>query len=114
MKCAIGSPAACAQLGINPIPILNDHWFCAPPPGGAASGAFCHFLIPVKRLNPMPDKMGLVFFDGDEVDNAAYAVASMIQSVQPGALCDSAASQSGNMPFTRSFQSSYIADHITR
>jgi MYXO-CTERM domain-containing protein len=54
-------------------------WSCVPDrpdatkPGGPP-GHHCEFTIPAKRLNVYPDSVELVWFDGKEVNNPAYAV----------------------------------------
>jgi hypothetical protein len=51
---------------------LKD-WTCIPTEPNGDLG-YCAFTIPAKRLNVYPDSVELVWFDGKEVDNPAYAL----------------------------------------
>jgi hypothetical protein len=50
---------------------LKD-WACVPD--NSETGGHCEFTIPAKRLNVYPDAVELVWFDGKEVKNPAYAL----------------------------------------
>jgi hypothetical protein len=67
LKCAVGSPSACAALGRAPD--LAAHWSCR-------EDEKCRFRLPIKRLNPGPEHLELVWFDGVELDNPAFAFAA--------------------------------------
>lgn len=51
---------------------LKD-WSCVPDEA-PKTGHHCAFTVPAKRLNVYPDSVELVWFDGKELDNAAYAI----------------------------------------
>ena len=59
-----------------------SQWVCDPeikidpscPPGTPCLVQTCKFTMPAKRLNVYPDEVELIWFDGKEVDNPAYAV----------------------------------------
>lgn len=73
-RCAIGDSAACAAVSQDASAIRARRWACGEAPKDSKQGV-CQFVIPVKRLNPMPDSLRLVFFDTeDEHDNAALAM----------------------------------------
>jgi hypothetical protein len=50
---------------------LTD-WVCVPD--NSENGGHCEFTVPAKRLNVYPDAVELVWFDGKEVKNPAYAL----------------------------------------
>lgn len=55
-------------------PYWSD-WRCVPAPQpGVGPPNQCQFTIPVKRLNVYPDGVELVWFDGKELNNAAFAL----------------------------------------
>lgn len=73
-RCALGDDAACGRRGVNAESQRQGRWSCGHVKEESDVGS-CDFIIPVKRLNPMPDRLELVFFDSrDEFDNAALAV----------------------------------------
>jgi hypothetical protein len=67
MQCAVGQASACATLGRAPD--LAAHWSCR-------DDHKCRFRLPIKRLNPGPEQLELVWFDGVELDNPAFAFAA--------------------------------------
>lgn len=79
-RCAVGDLNSCDQLSRDGSTILTQRWRCAPAATDPQQPV-CQFVLPVKRMNPMPDAIDMVFFDKEgEVDNAAYAVAGLIGS----------------------------------
>ncbi len=74
---------ALQNLISEPDPSSNTglkHWRCvgAAPPnpvtGHPGSPGVCKLVVRAKRLNVYPDEFELVWFDGKELDNPAYAV----------------------------------------
>lgn len=64
-----------------------SYWRCVPRPPGSTPANQCEFTVPAKRLNVYPDGLELVWFDGKELNNAAYAlyVASFANGAPKGA-----------------------------
>lgn len=63
------------ELDVNQLTSLvkkPEAWSCvAEKDGGKAE---CRFFVPAKRLNVYPDDLELVWFDGVEMDNPAFAI----------------------------------------
>jgi hypothetical protein len=78
-RCAVGSAAACARLGRTAD--LTGRWSCQQPAGS------CAFRLPAKRLNGKPDELELVWYDGPELDNPAFAFAAAAGAKGRGQLC---------------------------
>ncbi len=55
-----------------------SNWSCAPDGTG---GRQCEYKIPAKRLNPLPEGVELVWFDGKEPSNPAYVLWVAIQGI---------------------------------
>lgn len=100
MLCALGESASCSKLGTNRDDILRAHWTCTT--SQISQDRYCDMIIPAARLVAAPDSLGVVFFDRDDFDNAAYA----LEAASPRGLC---AADSG-APASRSFVSSVIVD----
>lgn len=66
-RCAVGHASACTAIGA-PVDVAA-RWRC-----GADNQ--CRFRLPAKRLNPGPDVFEMVWFDGPERDNPAFAFAA--------------------------------------
>jgi hypothetical protein len=68
--------------GVRMIEAAANQWVCEPelkidpscPPAIPCMVHTCKFIMPAKRLNVHPDEVEIVWFDGKEVDNPAYAV----------------------------------------
>jgi hypothetical protein len=100
MLCALGESASCTKLGTNRDDVLRARWACTT--SSISQDRYCDMVIPAARLVAAPDSLGVVFFDRDELDNAAYA----LEAASPGALC----AADGAVPASRSFVSSVIVD----
>ena len=80
LRCSFGDRKSCSAVQTDPTPILNARWRCAPAIA-ANTPPYCHFVVPFKRLNAMPDQVELVFFDGPEYANAAYGLSLLAPSM---------------------------------
>jgi len=62
--------------GTQMLAALTDpsHWSCSDIEDGFPPDYRWILTVPAKRINPYPDAVQLVWFDGKEVDNAAYAL----------------------------------------
>jgi hypothetical protein len=79
LKCSIGDASGCGDDS-RARAIRTQRWICGEFPDGSTTGK-CNFVIPVKRINALPDQLGLVFFDNRyEFDNAALAVAQLAEA----------------------------------
>ena len=81
----LSSEGALGQLGWHAaITPLHNRWVCQKTSISMTSEQrYCDMIVPVTRLIPMPDALGVVFFDHDDTDNAAYAI-----QAGTGQLCD--------------------------
>jgi hypothetical protein len=112
MKNAISQSFLFQQGGNGDGTYLNN-WRCGPSQVTMAFGQpenTCQLFIPIKRLNVYPDELELVWFDGREVDNAAYAIWAITQytpnfsTLVPGVkMCTYSAPQSGTGTTVRPF-----------
>jgi hypothetical protein len=84
--CSFGA-SGCRRLGIDPNPILARRWRCVAD-AGDPQRPYCHFIVPVKRLNPMSDQLETVFYDGPEVDNPAFWLGQYAKGQPGNALCE--------------------------
>lgn len=82
LKCSIGDTDACGDDS-RARTIRKERWICGEfpaEPKGRTDGK-CNFVVPVKRINALPDQLGLVFFDQrQEFDNAAVAVTPLAEA----------------------------------
>jgi len=65
------------ELGHSQEYVLDPtHWACEPElglyPAPLPAIPVCQFIVPVKRLNPFPDRMEAVFFDGVEPETGGF------------------------------------------
>lgn len=74
LKCTAGDLDACQANGFRSDPgVLADNWTCQIPP--KSKEGQCALQLRAKRLIPHEDEVELVWFDGPEWFNAAFALA---------------------------------------
>ncbi len=101
MLCSLGESASCNKINTNRDDVLRSRWTCTKSQI-SQDRRYCDMVIPVSRLVAAPDSLGVVFFEQDNFNNAAYA----LEASKPGALCDADTA----VPASRSFVSSVIVD----
>jgi len=76
LRCALADPEACTALGRNPQWEVPVRWTCFGHPNNPKqpAPATCNLVVPFRRLNPMTDRLNLVFVDEPDFDSAAYAL----------------------------------------
>jgi hypothetical protein len=99
MLCAIGDATGCQAIGADAAAALRRRWVCTTSP--ASSEPYCDMVIPVQRITALPDNLGVVFFDTDDFDNAAYAL-----EAGTSALC----AKDAALPASRAFPSTVLRD----
>jgi hypothetical protein len=98
LACAVGDPSSCAAIGVDGAAQLRARWTCTASSASRQFGQgqrYCDMVVPVERLIAMPDALGAVLFERDDIDNAAYAL-----QVGTGAACEA---DTNNVPANRKF-----------
>jgi hypothetical protein len=105
LACAVGDPSSCAAIGVDGAAQLRARWTCTASSASRQFGQgqrYCDMVIPVERLIAMPDALGAVLFERDDVDNAAYAL-----QVGTGAACEA---DTNTVPANRKFAAAAFAE----
>jgi hypothetical protein len=73
LLCSLGDKKGCDAIGVDARQVVAKRWVCTTS-SIQPVGRYCDLVVPATRLVAKPGRIGVVFFDADDYDNAAYAI----------------------------------------